>query len=312
MPTNHRQTRPFIADSDILLFHLPLEIIHQIILHLPLTAVIRFRQVNRAARSAVNSSLPYQNITLHCPKVLTAILETNMGPRTTISQIYDVLCTSKCSICHSSDDTFGTFFYILDCRRACFNCIWKCPQSFPPNVSVYSSYYDIIPEIVASKVLDARDVVIRRDGGLTAYYSLIEIDELEELLQENVYSSKEEAEHIRRWFSDTMVLWVTLTKDQYLGQWDGLREIQFPSERAIVHMPWLNISKKRVDNGISCLYCYQGNSRCSDRDSHDYHKFSCFTEEGHRRHAETCESRKDAETTAGKMRRLSEAELIWF
>ncbi|KAG7448814.1 uncharacterized protein BT62DRAFT_729157 [Guyanagaster necrorhizus] len=104
---------------------LPIELFDLIFRSADLRAVASFQLVNKRARIIVRSSIPYKYLLLHSPSALCAL--TRSTAYFTVGQLYNVLCSSTCSVCNQ----FGGFIWLPACKRCCMPCLRESPQLRP-------------------------------------------------------------------------------------------------------------------------------------------------------------------------------------
>ncbi|KAJ5325214.1 uncharacterized protein N7506_008316 [Penicillium brevicompactum] len=104
---------------------LPVELVHQTLLHLDISSLIKLRQTNLRAREMVNSLPGYQAVVSHGINLCRAVLQTGLASRVTLSSFYDILCTKECSFCSN----FGRNVSIFIWKRCCFECLHSRPET---------------------------------------------------------------------------------------------------------------------------------------------------------------------------------------
>ncbi|KAI0484955.1 hypothetical protein GGR56DRAFT_616277 [Xylariaceae sp. FL0804] len=100
---------------------LPPELVAMILSELDLRTLTDFRCVNRRAAELVNSLVEYKAITTHAQNALRDILSIEAGRGITCRTLYDKLCTPNCEQCGD----FGSYLYLLTCKRLCFFCFYS-------------------------------------------------------------------------------------------------------------------------------------------------------------------------------------------
>lgn len=101
---------------------LPIELFDLIFRSADLRTIALFQRVNKRARTIARSSIPYKYLLLHAPSALCALTA-----YFTVGKLYDVLCSSTCSVC----DQFGGFIWLPACKRCCVPCLRESPQLRP-------------------------------------------------------------------------------------------------------------------------------------------------------------------------------------
>ncbi|KAK0449849.1 uncharacterized protein EV420DRAFT_1564416 [Desarmillaria tabescens] len=118
-------SRPDFRTEVLDLTSLPIELFELIFRSADLRAIASFQRVNKRARIIARSSIPYKYLLLHAPSALCAL--TRSTAYFTVGQLYDVLCSSTCSVC----DQFGGFIWLPACKRCCVPCLRESPQLRP-------------------------------------------------------------------------------------------------------------------------------------------------------------------------------------
>lgn len=106
---------------------LPLELLHDIILSLPLSALSPLLATSSTTHSLLLSSPAYRNLTTHATHALRAYSATALGDSVTVSQLLAALCAESCAHCGD----FGPFLWLLDCTRCCWACMTQHPDLLP-------------------------------------------------------------------------------------------------------------------------------------------------------------------------------------
>ncbi|KAG6848767.1 hypothetical protein H0H93_014292 [Arthromyces matolae] len=104
----------------------PLELISEVLLHLDIPSLTRFRVLNRRTMELVNSIRQYTAIIQHCPNIIRAIVSIQ-ADAFDCGTLFRTLCTIQCSTCNR----FGDHLYLIDCRRVCYFCFTMRPEYLP-------------------------------------------------------------------------------------------------------------------------------------------------------------------------------------
>ena len=104
----------------------PLELLIEVLLHLDIPSLTRFRGLNRFTMELVNSVHQYTSIIEHCPNIIRAIVSIQ-ADGFDCGTLYRTLCTSRCFTCNR----FGDHLYLIDCRRVCYFCFTRRVEYFP-------------------------------------------------------------------------------------------------------------------------------------------------------------------------------------
>lgn len=117
---------------------LPPEITISILLALDVPTLTTFRRVNRWAMGLVNSLHPYTMVLKHCPNVLRAIISIN-ADSFDCHALYRVLRSQKCETCNR----FGSYLYLITCRRVCYFCFTSHVDYLPVTVAYAMKYTEL-------------------------------------------------------------------------------------------------------------------------------------------------------------------------
>ncbi|KAK1989714.1 hypothetical protein LX36DRAFT_664974 [Colletotrichum falcatum] len=104
---------------------LPLELLHDALLHLDMRSLFNFRQINLRSRETVDSLKQYQMAATHGLNLLCASLRTQIATSVSLFEFYDALCTKACTLCGK----FGGFISLLTWNRCCFVCLQRAPET---------------------------------------------------------------------------------------------------------------------------------------------------------------------------------------
>ena len=115
---------------------LPLELLIEILLHLDIPSLTRFRGLNRFTMELVDSVHQYTAIIEHCPNIIRAIVSIQ-ADAFDCGTLYRTLCTSRCSTCNR----FGSYLYLIDCRRVCYLCFTERAEYFPLTSHEASKFF---------------------------------------------------------------------------------------------------------------------------------------------------------------------------
>lgn len=131
-PREHAGIRPSIAtpfrrNSNTglgSLDRLPFDLLHDVLLHLDMHSLFKFRQINLGSRQTVDSLKQYQVVVSHGLNLLCALLRTQLATGVSLFVFYCALCTKACTLCGN----FGGFISLLTWTRCCFKCLQGAPQ----------------------------------------------------------------------------------------------------------------------------------------------------------------------------------------
>ena len=106
---------------------LPVETIHTIFTSLDLYTLTLLRSTSKRMNLIVDSVLPYKEVFTHAPNALRALLSTGTARYFTAIDLQNALRAQKCLLCNH----FGTFLYLLECRRCCWQCLSSSEDLLP-------------------------------------------------------------------------------------------------------------------------------------------------------------------------------------
>ncbi|KAH0613084.1 uncharacterized protein H6S33_009464 [Morchella sextelata] len=106
---------------------LPLELLHDIVHALPLSALSPLLSTSSSTHSLLLSDPLYRNLRAHAAHALHAYSATALGASITVAQLSAALCTERCAHCGE----FGPFLWMLDCTRCCWACLTQHPDLLP-------------------------------------------------------------------------------------------------------------------------------------------------------------------------------------
>lgn len=115
----------------------PSEILLDILEHLDITSLLRFRWVNHKARYAVSSMRKLAVVVEQAMSAPYMVLRTGVGRYFTLDHFYTVVTGPNCYICGN----FGPFLYLCAMERCCCDCIELSnePQLLPYDAFVEAS-----------------------------------------------------------------------------------------------------------------------------------------------------------------------------
>lgn len=124
-----------VRPAHLMIGMLPLEIIVNILLALDIPTLATLRRVNRRAMSLVNSLHWYKMVLKHCPNVLRAIISIDANSFD-CHTLYVALTSQKCETCNR----FGSYLYLITCRRVCYLCFTSRMDYLPVTVAYAMKY----------------------------------------------------------------------------------------------------------------------------------------------------------------------------
>lgn len=119
---------------------LPLELLHETLLHLDLHSLFQFRQTNLRGRQTVDSLKQYQIVVSHGLNLLCALLRTRLAIDISLLDFYNALCTKACALCGE----FSGFMSLLTWKRCCFECLREAPDTQVQTLAVVRKQLQLI------------------------------------------------------------------------------------------------------------------------------------------------------------------------
>ncbi|KAI0433326.1 hypothetical protein F5Y09DRAFT_329042 [Xylaria sp. FL1042] len=109
---------------------LPLELWHDLFLHLDMYSLIKFRQTCLQSRELVESLPEYQRVASMANHtggldLFWALFRTGLAADVTLFEFHSALCTKDCAFCGN----FAPFICLLPWKRCCLKCINSAPQA---------------------------------------------------------------------------------------------------------------------------------------------------------------------------------------
>lgn len=123
---------------------LPLEIIHSILQLLNLQTLTLMQSINHRSKLLVDSLPQHREIVTHAPNALRAILSTGLSRQFTINDLSTALRAEECFDCGE----FGTYLYLLECRRYCSLCLAEDPNIQPVPRCLVRLIFGLPPQII--------------------------------------------------------------------------------------------------------------------------------------------------------------------
>jgi len=133
---------------------LPLEILQNILIEeLDLGTLTLLRSTSSSFRRAIDELPQYRAIARYAPSSIRAALSLEVASAYSCKDLYDSLCTSKCSACGK----FSAFLYVPRCQRTCYQC-FTTEARFLPMRREHSKFYWSI----TSKDLETGQIPVAR------------------------------------------------------------------------------------------------------------------------------------------------------
>lgn len=242
-----------------LLDELPLEIISDILVRLPLRSLMEFRSVNQRAMDVVNSIPQFQLITRSTISPLRGILSVEAGLHITCQDLFRAFTSSTCEGC----EDFAGFIYLLDCTRVCFLCFSEKLRYLPLTAAEVLRTYGLSRKFLSDLVqmksipgcyspnekkcparLDLIDPESARRAGIALYGSS---DAMEQHVARVVYAK---ADNRRARVDGRAQSTLSTTA---IG---GTPRLAFAKRfMAVVRAPMVNVPTGSIEWGFHCVGC---------------------------------------------------------
>ncbi|KAL9625317.1 MAG: hypothetical protein Q9160_000380 [Pyrenula sp. 1 TL-2023] len=273
---------------------LPLEILQDILSQLDLCPHTDFRLVNRRAIELVNSLPQYKAINAHALNALHGILSIETGRWITCRTLFEKLCTPGCELCGD----FGSYLYLLTCKRVCFLCFSQDRLYLPLPLKRASRKFGLDSRIMKTlprmrvirgtyspneKRVCAPSVLVDYESALHAGISLhgsvsAMLKYVADMKTQKLDKYNTRMAAVRRSGSITRRTRQPQTSDPFDGQ--SGNPFRFV---AIVRVPWLNRSSQEVTWGFHCVGC----KKSCRPPLHYRRKFTAFSFDDHLKQFET-------------------------
>ena len=125
---------------------LAVELFSEILQYAPLSSVLTFRLLNKRARAAVDTSVPYKYILLNAPCIISALVRTGVSSHFTVDHIFRTFTTPDCQVCGK----FGAFLWIPECIRCCIPCVRESPELCPMTECDAKAAFGLTKKTLAS------------------------------------------------------------------------------------------------------------------------------------------------------------------
>ena len=285
---------------------LPLEIVQRILELMDIYTLTRMQCLNHHSNLLVNSLPQYKDIVAHAPNALRAMLGTGLASNFGIDDLYRALRSEECFLC----GCFGPFLYLLSCRRCCYGCLAKAPDTFPISPGVAKHCYGL-PQSIVSRLPCMRSLPgrymhdfsrgnthIRRDA-LVSMQAVKEAGKAFHGSEEAMQAYKAELQLLPKLMRtidrdrDVIRLLLQAPRSQKLrdrlrdpnSYGEAYRERYEPQRfMAAIRFPTLDPSKGIGEWGISCIGCRDG----PPNDGDDNEREKVYTQRGYLAHLEQC------------------------
>ncbi|KZT69856.1 hypothetical protein DAEQUDRAFT_765173 [Daedalea quercina L-15889] len=123
----------------------PLELLSFIVQFADLQSISVLRLVNRRMRLIVDDSIPYKFLIQHIPDTLSALKSADATQHFTVDELYVTLCRKSCAFCKD----MGTYLWIPECVRCCFNCLNETPHLMPLIESDAKTLFGVTKKVLS-------------------------------------------------------------------------------------------------------------------------------------------------------------------
>ena len=124
---------------------LPLEVVQRILQLMDIHTLTRMQCLNHRSNLLVTSLPQHRDIVTHAPNALRAMLGTGLATEFGIDDLHRALRSEECFQCGS----FGSFLYLLSCRRCCYVCLAKAPDTLPLSREAAKYCYGLPQSIIS-------------------------------------------------------------------------------------------------------------------------------------------------------------------
>lgn len=299
---------------------LPLEIVQRILQLMDIHTLTLMQCLNHRLNFLVNSLPQHREIVTHAPNALRAMLGTGLASDFEIDDLHRALRSEECFQCGS----FGSFLYLLSCRRCCYVCLAKASDILPISREYARNRYGL-PRSILSRLPCMRSLPGRymhdqrsvpkqnidsypRGNSHKRRFALVSTQAAKEAgkafhgserameaswaklqLSPDSVKSMHSHQEAGNASADWLQLWRQLQEPGREGLRGPLYEVgdsHYEPQRfmAAVRFPTLDPWKGVGEWGISCKGCRDGPP--NDDDSKDWEKV--YTERGYLAHFDQC------------------------
>ena len=124
---------------------LPLEIVQRILQLMDIHTLTLMQCSNHRSNLLVNSLPQHRDIVARAPNALRAMLGTGLASNFGIDDLHGALRSEECFQCGS----FGSFLYLLSCRRCCYVCLANSFDTLPISREIAKLYYGLPQSIIS-------------------------------------------------------------------------------------------------------------------------------------------------------------------
>lgn len=245
----------------------PNEILSIVLNNLDVLSYLKFRNVNRRARTYLNELPEFQLVVKYGLDCLRNLVRVQLAKHSTIGDLYYALTRKNCTFCNE----FGGFLYLPNITRCCFPCIRNSPELRVITLSTLSRH----TKILSKRLHNLLGNTLRVAPGIYSF---------DQSPRKRPSSLLDEMKSITRLSALGL-----LTQDacRSIGLRDENKEDRFMSCTAY---PWYDVRTGDVEYGLNCKGCaYQherGKIPICDRDR-------VFSKSGYLSHFQLCKETQD-------------------
>ncbi|KAH8672554.1 hypothetical protein BGZ60DRAFT_405130 [Tricladium varicosporioides] len=227
---------------------LPLELLHVIILELDLVSIGTIRLLNHNFKHLIDTSVEYQNLTLHASPVLEYLSYMKLASIANLGVLHEKLTSNECRYCGD----FGNFLFIPTLSRCCFNCIDHSPQLVVIDSTIAARFFSVSEEIIA-EVPKIPTISSGWDFDPTKRYRL-----------KTVVSYQQTRDHvIYLWKHHPTKVPGCLARGSNFDDYRLAMPVGLPSQDeslrflVCITFPYLNTRTQVIESGLCCRGCEQ-------------------------------------------------------
>ena len=288
---------------------LPIELVYEVFEQLDLRGLTCLRSTSQGFRALVDAMPQYIDLFTHAPVLLRAMLSTTLASHYTVSQLHDVLCDPRCSLCGD----YGAYLLLVSCTRRCSICC--------PNASTLPMHDVHLTELVKDYRSTTRHrlpVEVFPSGGYEkerrGLLRLIEQETRRRLFaNRGQYWPERNDEMTLRYLLNEFERMHTMCQraralgegiiSSKLGNYNSANPIGVPKNLAwirqsyrfiaVIRLPYLNRRTGIAEWGYSCKGCRSGNGEGEVGDAHSYQERRAYTAKDYLVHFEGCKSSQE-------------------
>ncbi|KAF3480797.1 uncharacterized protein GIQ15_06144 [Arthroderma uncinatum] len=248
--------------------HLSLELLHLICEKLDVQSLVRLSQTSLRARAVVGSFPVYQVLLKHARAALTNLADTRLLSFHPATTIYSALVSSECISCKKS----GAFFFLLTCRRVCFQCLrinpalWVIPVKFARKCFKLDDSLTFPPPGMPVMYIGSRQRPVgfvsakcARQFSLSVHGSMEEVHRLQ--AADGMHASTLMEGYFMQFLRDAPLQPFTPVMLSSTGWWEEISEFyvvlaqDLPANRGCLVFPPWSVADGTVADGLWCRGC---------------------------------------------------------